>query len=134
MHIHINLHYSKIYNLFDKINIWLLYTPYSCYRKRYKVRIWWNRNSNTCRSIIGENCIIDQCVTLGGTSHKYEVPKLGSHVYVGAGAKIIGSVNIGNNVVIGANSVVIKDVPDNSVAVGIPARIVKTDINIRDYM
>jgi serine O-acetyltransferase len=49
---------------------------------------------------------------------------LGDNVFVGAGAKIVGGVRIGNNVKIGANAVVLSDVPDNSTAVGIPARVV----------
>ncbi|MEG6568015.1 serine acetyltransferase [Thermoanaerobacterium saccharolyticum] len=71
---------------------------------------------------------------MGGTSHIYEVPKLGNNVYVGAGAKIIGPVKIGDNVVIGANAAVVNDVPPNCVVVGIPAKIKKENINIRDYI
>ena len=66
------------------------------------------------RAKIGELCHIDQGVTIGGTSRKTEVPTIGDHVYVGAGAKILGPIKIGNNVVIGANAVVVKDVPDGS--------------------
>ncbi|ACK98051.1 serine acetyltransferase [Bacillus cereus G9842] len=53
---------------------------------------------------------------------------------MGTGAKILGPVSIGNNVVIGANAVVLKDIPDNCMVVGIPAKIVKTDINIDSYL
>jgi serine O-acetyltransferase len=75
---------------------------------------------------IGDNCLLYQGVTLGGTSDKREKrhPTLLNNVVVGAGAKIIGPITIGNNVKIGANSVVINDVPDNSVVVGIPGKIV----------
>jgi len=86
------------------------------------------------RCVIGENCVIGPGVTLGGTSHKYEVPELGNNVSIGSGAKIIGPVKIGNNVVIGANAVVINDVPSNSLVVGIPAKIIKENININDYI
>lgn len=51
------------------------------------------------------------------------VPKIGNNVQIGCGAVIIGNVTIGNNVYIGANAVVLKDVPDNSIAVGVPAKI-----------
>ena len=85
------------------------------------------------RCKIGKNCVIAQNVTLGGTSHKYNVPILGDNVYVGAGAVILGEVTIGNNVVIGANSVVTKNIPDNCVAAGTPAKIIKENINISDY-
>lgn len=86
------------------------------------------------RCVIGENCVIGSGVTLGGTNHKYEVPQVGNNVYIGSGAKIIGPVKIGNNVVIGANAVVTKDIPDNTLAVGIPARIIKENINIKNYI
>ena len=77
------------------------------------------------RCVIGKNCHISQNVTLGGTSGLYEVPVLGDNVSVGAGANIIGPIHIGNNVIIGAGAVVLKDVPDNCVVVGVPAKIVK---------
>jgi serine O-acetyltransferase len=50
-------------------------------------------------------------------------PQFGNHVDIGAGAKILGPIKIGNNVAIGANAVVLSDVPDNSIAVGVPAVI-----------
>ena len=62
-----------------------------------------------CR--IGKRCIIGQQVTLGGRSHVYDVPVLGDDVYVGAGAKILGGVSVGSCSVIGANAVVLHDVP-----------------------
>ncbi len=75
---------------------------------------------------IGDNCTLYQNVTLGGTSLKREKrhPTLGNNVVVGAGAKILGPVKIGNNVKVGANSVVTKDIPDNSVVVGVPGRVI----------
>ena len=74
-------------------------------------------------AVIGVNCLIFQQVTIGaGSIPGY--PKIGGHVDIGAGAKVLGGITIGNNVKIGANSVVITDVPDNCTVVGIPARIV----------
>jgi len=71
---------------------------------------------------IGPNCLLFQQVTIGmGTGDG--VPTLGGHVDVGAGAKIIGEINIGDHAKVGANSVVLSDVPAGSTAVGIPARI-----------
>lgn len=82
--------------------------------------------------IAGENCSIGQGVTIGTSGlGKTEVPKIGNDVYIGTGAKIFGGITIGNNVRIGANAVVIKNIPDNTTAVGIPARVVKIKPLIR---
>lgn len=77
-------------------------------------------------SEIGNDVVIYQGVTLGGTSTKRvkRHPTLGNNIVVGCGAKILGNIKIGDNCQIGANSVVIKDVPPSSTVVGIPARIV----------
>lgn len=76
-------------------------------------------------SVIGDDCRIRQGVTLGAKTHlrPLDAPALGNRVDVGAGAKILGAIQIGDDVVIGANAVVIRDVPSGAVAVGIPARI-----------
>ena len=73
---------------------------------------------------IGSNCWINQQVTIG-FSNKYERPILKDDVTIYAGAKVIGQVTIENNSVVGANAVVVKDVPDHCVVVGIPAQIIK---------
>lgn len=76
---------------------------------------------------IGDDVLLYQGVTLGGTGKEKgkRHPTLGNDIVVGAGAKILGPVKIGNNCKIGAGSVVIQDVPDNSTVVGIPGRIVR---------
>ncbi len=71
---------------------------------------------------IGINCLIFQQVTIG-TRNGRGLPIIGDHVLIGAGAKILGGVSIGNYSVIGANAVVMTDVPANSIAVGVPAVI-----------
>ncbi|MFW9825664.1 MAG: serine O-acetyltransferase [Candidatus Thorarchaeota archaeon] len=77
-------------------------------------------------SIIGNNVTIYQGVVLGGVSIEpvKRHPTLGNDIVVGAGAKLLGPINIGDNVRIGANSVVVNDVPPNSVVVGVPGKIV----------
>ena len=85
------------------------------------------------KSIIGNNVNIGPGVTIGGTSKEQEVPIIGDNTILSSGSKIIGSIKIGHNCVIGANAVVLKDIPDNCVAVGVPAKIIKTNINIQDY-
>lgn len=76
---------------------------------------------------IGKNCTLLPGVVFGNKSEIEDegLTILGDNCYLGIDAKIIGSVTIGNNVVIGANSVVTKDIPDNAVVAGIPAKIIK---------
>jgi serine O-acetyltransferase len=78
---------------------------------------------------VGENVTLLQGVTLGGTSLKREKrhPTLGDNVVVGAGAKIIGAFKIGDGSRIGAGSVVVREVPPNSVVVGVPGRVTYRD-------
>ncbi|MHA1293631.1 MAG: serine O-acetyltransferase [Promethearchaeota archaeon] len=77
-------------------------------------------------AIIGNNVTIYQGVVLGGTTSDpiKRHPTLGNNIVVGSGAKLLGPIVIGDNVKIGANSVVVKDVPPNSVVVGVPGRII----------
>jgi len=77
-------------------------------------------------AVIEDDVLIYQQVTLGGVSLEKgkRHPTIKSGTVIGAGAKILGNIIIGNNVKIGANSVVVKNVPDNSTAIGIPARII----------
>ena len=83
---------------------------------------------------IGENCTIYQGVTLGGTGkdHGKRHPTLGNNVMVGAGAKVLGPFKVGDNSRIAAGAVVLSEVPENSTAVGVPARIVKMGIKRDD--
>ena len=76
---------------------------------------------------IGDDVLIYQQVTLGGTGNEHgkRHPTLGDGVIVGAGAKVLGNIKIGDNVRIGAGSVVVDDVHDNCTVVGIPGRIVQ---------
>lgn len=76
---------------------------------------------------IGDNCLLYQGVTLGGTGKDKgkRHPTLGNNVMVGAGAKVLGPFKVGDNVKIASNAVVLEEIPSNSTAVGVPARIVK---------
>ncbi len=85
------------------------------------------------RVVIGNNCMIGQGVTVGGKSGWYEVPVIGNNVIINAGAKIIGPIRIGDNVEIGANCVVLKDVPSNCVVAGVPARIIRSNMSEDDW-
>ena len=77
-------------------------------------------------AVVGDYCLLYQGVTLGGTGKERgkRHPTLGRNVTVGAGAKILGNINIGSNARVGAVSVVLRDIPSNSTVVGIPGRIV----------
>jgi len=75
-------------------------------------------------AVFGDDCIIRNGVTIGlRSTGQRGSPWIGDRVDIGAGAKVLGPIRIGNDVAIGANAVVITDVPSNSIAVGIPARI-----------
>lgn len=78
-------------------------------------------------AVVGNNCLLYQGVTLGGTGKDKgkRHPTLGDNVLVGSGAKVLGPFTVGNNVKIAANAVVLSAIPDNSTAVGVPARVVK---------
>jgi serine O-acetyltransferase len=79
-------------------------------------------------AIVGDNCTIYHGVTLGGTGKEKGVrrhPILGNDVLVGTGAKILGAIKIGDNSLIGANAVLLMDVPEDSTVVGVPGRLIR---------
>jgi serine O-acetyltransferase len=78
---------------------------------------------------IGDNVLICHQVTIGGRGYLARLPIIGSDVYIGPGAKILGPVTIGDNCVIGANAVVSRNIPSNCVASGFPAQILKRNID-----
>jgi serine O-acetyltransferase len=75
---------------------------------------------------IGDDCWINQQVTVG-YSNKTDCPRLGNRVRIAAGAKVFGKVFVGDDAIIGANAVVVKDVPPNCTVVGVPARIIRRE-------
>lgn len=80
-------------------------------------------------AIVGDNVTLYQGVTLGGTGKERgkRHPTVGNNVVIGAGAKVLGNISIGDNSYIGANAVVIKDIPPNSTVVGVPGRLARQD-------
>ena len=85
---------------------------------------------------IGDDCLIFHGVTLGGTGKEIgkRHPTIGNNVLIGTGAKVLGPFRVGDNSRIAANSVVLSEVPDNSTAVGVPAKIVRIDGHKVDYV
>lgn len=79
---------------------------------------------------IGAHCMISQNVTIGGRSGHYEVPVIGDNCLIGAGASVLGPIVIGDNVTIGANAVMLRDAPSNTVWAGVPAREIKSGVDV----
>lgn len=74
---------------------------------------------------VGNNCIVNSGAVIGNKNGATNRPIIGNNVEITIGVKIIGKIEIGNNVIVAPNSVVIKDIPDNAIVSGIPAKIIK---------
>ena len=85
------------------------------------------------KAVIGDDVRIGAHVVIGGRAKHADVPVIGDRVVIATGAKVLGPIRIGDEAVIGANAVVIEDVPARCVVAGIPARVIKRDIDIRRY-
>lgn len=86
--------------------------------------------------VIGKNCCVSHNVTIGRAYKDGEIgrPTIGDNVWIGPGAVIVGKITIGNNVFIAPNSVVSLNVPDNAMVAGNPARYIKREDNIKDWV
>jgi serine O-acetyltransferase len=143
------LHAQKILKIFFPL-AWLIYYHYQI---KFGIAISYQENIGPGLYIghhggivtnqyapIGKNCNLSHGVTIGVTrrGENMGVPVIGNNVYIGPGAKIIGQVMVGDHAAIGANAVVTKDVPDDGVVVGVPAKVISLDgsdsyINNTDY-
>jgi serine O-acetyltransferase len=85
-------------------------------------------------SVIGDDCLIRHGVTLGNTGYKdlYGAPTLGNRVQIGAGAKLLGRISVGDDAIVGANAVVTRDVPEHAIVGGVPARPLTPQTNPDD--
>ena len=84
-------------------------------------------------SEIGDGSSIYQNVTFGGKTGQEGAPKVGKRCIIGAGAVLLGDITIGDNSIVASNAVVLQDVPPNCVVGGVPAKILKENINRDDY-
>lgn len=120
---------SVIYKFLNKFVEWTcgISLPYTVKVGR-GVRIWHHGGMILNAASIGDNVQIRQNTTFGvaRTNHNFELPTIEDNVDIGVGAVILGDIVIGRSSVIGANAVVIRDVPAGSVVVGVPGKVIKT--------
>lgn len=83
-------------------------------------------------AVIGRNCVIESNVTIGGRNNIPAAPVIGDNVFIGTGARILGDVHVGSFSIIGANAVVLHDVPERCSVAGVPAKILHENIDINE--
>ena len=124
----LRLPFSICYKVANKVVEWTcgISLPYTV-RLGRRVRIWHHGGMILHAASIGNDVQIRQTTTLGvaRTNHNFELPTIADGADIGAHVCILGDVRVGKDAVIGAGSIVIRDVPDHAVAAGVPARIIK---------
>ena len=124
------LHKNKLLYRFLRRHLYKHYHVVIGSKIRLGKNVWFPHPHNIVigeKTVIGDDCIIYHDVTFGQNKGLY--PVIGNEVIIYTGAKIIGGITVGNNVVIGANSVVTKNVPDNAIVAGAPAKIIRNKQN-----
>lgn len=86
------------------------------------------------RARVGNNVVIGNGVTIGGRSRLADVPVIEDDCYIGVGARVLGPIRVGRGSVIGANAVVLEDVAPRSVVAGVPARVIRQDVEVRELV
>ena len=122
--------------LVQRFNVFLFhcYIPYTVEAgEGFKLGYWGIGVVIHPRVKMGRNVFVAQCVTVGGRSRDPEVPRIEDDVFIAAGAKVLGNIVVGAGSVVGANAVVIRDVPPRSIVAGVPARVIRENINVQDY-
>ena len=84
----------------------------------------------------GRKIVVESGVVIGAAKNGFpiSVPVLGDNIFIGSGAKLLGGIRVGNDTIIGANAVIVNDVPDGSTVVGVPGKIIKTNGNNSDNL
>lgn len=120
--------FSALYKLLYRCVEWTcgISLPYTV-RVGRRVRLWHHGGMILHAASIGDRVQLRQNTTFGvaRSLHDFELPVIDDGADIGVGAVVIGAVRVGRNAVIGANAVVVKDVPDGAVAVGVPAKVIK---------
>ena len=122
--------------IIEKLNVLVFhcYIPYKAeIGEGFEVGYWGVGIVIHPRVIMGRNVFVSNGVTIGGRNELPNVPRIEDNVFIATGAKVLGDITIGQGAVIGANAVVIRSVPPRCIAVGVPARISRENINVRDY-
>jgi glycosyltransferase involved in cell wall biosynthesis/serine acetyltransferase len=122
--------------IIEKLNVLIFhcYIPYQAeIGDGFEVGYWGLGVVIHPRVKMGRNVFVSNGVTIGGRNESPNVPRIEDDVFIATGAKVLGDITIGQGSVIGANAVVIRSVPPRCIAVGVPARISREDINVRDH-
>ena len=86
------------------------------------------------KAVIGENCRIQENVTIGATGGSIKAPQLGNNIFIGSGARIIGDITVADNIAIGANAVVTKSFTENDITLGgVPAKKISNN-NSKEFI
>ena len=124
--------YMRKLNNVSKLIDWINRFLFGCWcpgtaiiGKGSRLGYWGGTTVIHSNAIIGERCLISQGVTIGRNLGDLKVPIIGDDVYIGPGSIIFGEITIGNNVIIGANSVINKSVSDNCTVAGNPFKVIK---------
>jgi len=122
--------FTILYKVAYKLVEWLcgISLPYTV-RVGRRVRLWHHGGMILNAASIGDDAHVRQNTTFGvvRTDHNFELPRIGRRVDIGVGACLLGDISIGDGAVIGANAVVLKDLPPGAVAVGVPARVIRVN-------
>jgi serine O-acetyltransferase len=124
-------------NILDHLNTFLFhcYIPHSVEAGEGLELAYWGLGIVIHpKTKIGNNVFIGQQVTIGGRSGNPNLPRIGDNVLIATGAKVLGDIEIGSGSIIGANAVVINSVPPRSIVAGVPARVIRQNIDIRQYI